>query len=88
MGEPKMNGHVGSKFVGNSTENNLGISGCSTAVSIRDTLCARKHQFKLLPVREGGFNGLFPDFQCYMHNSRCFICFQNGAFQLLISYTV
>jgi len=33
-GEHNQNDHPGSNFVGNSTENNLGISGCSTAVNI------------------------------------------------------
>lgn len=39
-GEHKMNDHIGSNFVGNTSENNLDVTGCSTAVTITYFLCA------------------------------------------------
>lgn len=79
-GEHKMNDHIGSNSVGNSSENNLYITGCSMAVNIRDILCAWKPWFKVFPIRKSRFDDLFPGFQCCVHKSRCVVCFQSCAF--------
>lgn len=79
-GEHNMNYHIGSNFAGNSSENNLGITGCSTAVTSSDILCAWKPWFKLFPIRESRSDDLFPGFQCCVQNSRCVMCPQNSAF--------
>lgn len=82
-GEHKMNYHIGSKFVGNSSENNLDITGCSTAVTIRDILCAWKPWFKVFPIRESRSDDLFPGFQCCVHKSRFVVCPKNSASVIL-----